>query len=136
MIVTIFVLLCLATLAWFMAHRTKRRVVSSFALCCEKVYSTVQALLPMKSHDLAFVLEAAALPEMTSKIGLELSKSSFRKGADDLTSKWVVIADRGEGAKSVGGFFCLLPLLIKEDFPWKFHQNARTKNAMIGNSQQ
>ena len=73
-----------------MAHRTKRRVVSSFALCCEKVYSTVQALLPMKSHDLAFVLEAEAVkPEMTSKIGLELSKSSFRKarGADDLTSK-------------------------------------------------
>ena len=118
-----------------MAHRREEsREVSSFALCCEKVYSTVQALLPMKSHDLAFVLEAAALPEMTSKIGLELSKSSFRKGADDLTSKWVVIADRG--AKSVGGFFCLLPLLIKEDFPWKFHQNARTKNAMIGNSQQ
>jgi len=56
----------------------------------KSVQGALQALPPMKSHDLAFVLEAEAVkPEMTSKIGLELSKSSFRKarGADDLTSK-------------------------------------------------
>ena len=114
----------LATLAWFMA--LCYRVVSSFALCCEKVYKQCIASHEISRFSLHF---SDCWDEMTSKIGLECDDPKVHLKARwfDLNSSHSRRQDRKP--------FCLFPQRIKEEddfelmeFPWTFYQNARTKN--------
>ena len=97
----------LATLAWFMA--LCYRVVSSFALCCEKVYKQCIASHENSRFSLHFSECRHCWEEMTSKIGLECDDPKVHLKARwfDLNSSHSRRQDRKP--------FCLFPQRIKND---------------------